>query len=32
MAAIDESTTTGISFALTEEQKELRRLARNFAE
>src|ERR1700760_4652750 len=32
MAAIDESTTTGISFALTEEQKELRRLARSFAE
>ena len=32
MAAIDESTTTGISFALTEEQKELRALARTFAE
>src|SRR6201997_1840205 len=32
MAAIDESTTTGISFALTEEQRELRQLARTFAE
>jgi acyl-CoA dehydrogenase len=31
MAAIDESTATGVSFALTEEQKELRRLAREFA-
>jgi acyl-CoA dehydrogenase len=32
VAAIDESTATGVSFALTEEQKELRRLARTFAE
>jgi acyl-CoA dehydrogenase len=32
MAAIDESTATGVSFALTEEQKELRSLARTFAE
>jgi len=37
MVAIEESTTTaaaeaGVSFALTEEQKELRRLARTFAE
>jgi acyl-CoA dehydrogenase len=32
MAAIDESTATGVSFALTEEQKELRRLAHTFAE
>src|SRR5436305_213703 len=32
VAAIDERTTTGISFALTEEQKELRALAREFAE
>ena len=32
MAAIDESTSTGVSFALTEEQKELRALAREFAE
>jgi acyl-CoA dehydrogenase len=31
VAAIDESTATGVSFALTEEQKELRRLAREFA-
>ncbi len=31
MVAIDESTVTGVSFALTEEQKELRRLARDFA-
>ncbi len=31
MAAIEESTATGISFALTEEQKELRQLARDFA-
>ena len=30
--AIDERTTTGISFALTDEQKELRALAREFAE
>ena len=32
MAAIDQSTATGISFALTDEQKELRALAREFAE
>ncbi len=32
MAAIDESTATGVSFALTDEQKELRALARAFAE
>ncbi len=32
MAAIDERTATGVSFALTEEQKELRALAREFAE
>ncbi|HEX4324798.1 MAG TPA: acyl-CoA dehydrogenase family protein, partial [Gaiellaceae bacterium] len=32
MAAIDERAATGVSFALTEEQKELRRLARDFAE
>jgi acyl-CoA dehydrogenase len=32
MVAIDESTATGVSFALTEEQKELRRLAHTFAE
>jgi acyl-CoA dehydrogenase len=32
MAAIDESTATGVSFALTEEQKELRALAHTFAE
>jgi acyl-CoA dehydrogenase len=32
MVAIDESTTMGVSFALSEEQKELRRLARTFAE
>src|SRR6201985_2543546 len=31
MGASDESTATGVSFALTEEQKELRRLARDFA-
>jgi acyl-CoA dehydrogenase len=31
MVAIDESRATGVSFALTEEQKELRRLARDFA-
>ena len=31
MVAIDERATTGVSFALTEEQKELRRLARDFA-
>jgi acyl-CoA dehydrogenase len=32
MVAIDESTAAGVSFALTEEQKELRALARTFAE
>jgi acyl-CoA dehydrogenase len=32
MAAIDERTATGVSFSLTEEQKELRALAREFAE
>jgi acyl-CoA dehydrogenase len=32
MVAIDESTAAGVSFSLTEEQKELRRLARTFAE
>ena len=32
MVAMDEGTATGVSFALTEEQKELRRLARTFAE
>src|SRR5215470_15681614 len=32
MVAIDESTSTGVSFALTEEQKELRALAHTFAE
>jgi acyl-CoA dehydrogenase len=32
VVAIDESTSTGVSFALTEEQKELRSLARTFAE
>jgi acyl-CoA dehydrogenase len=32
MVAIDESTATGVSFALTDEQKELRALARGFAE
>ena len=32
MATIEESTAAGVSFALTEEQKELRRLARTFAE
>src|ERR1043165_1444976 len=32
MVAIEESTAAGVSFALTEEQKELRRLARIFAE
>src|SRR3954453_2428558 len=31
MAAIDERTATGISFALTDEQKALRELAREFA-
>src|SRR5690348_3309465 len=32
MVAIDESTVAGVSFALSEEQKELRSLARTFAE
>ncbi len=32
MAAIDSSTATGVSFSLTDEQKELRALAREFAE
>jgi len=32
MVAIDEGTAAGVSFALTEEQKELRGLARTFAE
>ncbi|HEU5243474.1 MAG TPA: acyl-CoA dehydrogenase family protein, partial [Gaiellaceae bacterium] len=32
MVAIDEGTAAGISFALSEEQTELRRLARSFAE
>jgi acyl-CoA dehydrogenase len=32
MVAIDEGTATGVSFSLTEEQKELRRLAHTFAE
>ena len=32
MAAVDERTATGVSFALSEEQTELRRLARTFAE
>jgi acyl-CoA dehydrogenase len=32
MVAIDESTAAGVSFSITEEQKELRRLARTFAE
>jgi len=32
VAAIDQSTQTGISFQLTDEQKELRALAREFAE
>jgi acyl-CoA dehydrogenase len=31
MAAIEEGTATGISFALTDEQKALRELAREFA-
>jgi len=31
MATVDETTAAGVSFALTEEQKELRRLAREFA-
>jgi acyl-CoA dehydrogenase len=32
MVAVDESRATGVSFALSEEQKELRVLARTFAE
>jgi acyl-CoA dehydrogenase len=32
MVAIDESSATGVSFGLTDEQKELRALARTFAE
>ena len=32
MVAIDEGTAAGVSFALTEEQSELRRLAHTFAE
>jgi acyl-CoA dehydrogenase len=32
MVAFEERTAAGVSFALTEEQKELRRLARTFAE
>jgi acyl-CoA dehydrogenase len=32
MVTIDEGTATGVSFALSEEQKELRGLARSFAE
>jgi len=32
MAPVEESTATGVSFALTDEQKELRALAREFAE
>ena len=32
MATIDESTAAGVSFALTEEQRELRALAHTFAE
>src|SRR5919205_2568235 len=31
MATIEEGTATGISFALTDEQKALRELAREFA-
>src|SRR3954464_5348741 len=31
MVAFEERTATGVSFSLTEEQKELRRLARDFA-
>ena len=31
MAAIEEQVATGVSFALTDEQKELRALAREFA-
>jgi acyl-CoA dehydrogenase len=32
MAAIEEGSATGVSFALTEEQRSLRELAREFAE
>src|SRR5438045_987367 len=32
MAALEESTSTGISFALTDEQRDLRALAHDFAE
>ena len=32
MTAIERETTTGVSFALTNEQRELRALARDFAE
>ena len=32
MAVIEEGTATGVSFALTDEQRELRQLAREFAE
>ncbi|HEX7083445.1 MAG TPA: acyl-CoA dehydrogenase family protein [Gaiellaceae bacterium] len=32
MAAVEESTERGVSFALTDEQKELRALAREFAD
>src|SRR5436190_7997186 len=32
MAAIEESTVTGVSFALTDEQRDLRDLAHDFAE
>src|SRR5262249_7364596 len=32
MAAIEQSPATGVSFQLTDEQKELRALAREFAE
>ena len=31
VVAIEQSTQTGVSFALTDEQKELRQLARGFA-
>ena len=32
MATIEQSSATGVSFALTDEQRELRALAREFAE
>ena len=32
MATIEEAVATGVSFALTDEQKALRELAREFAE